>query len=81
MAAYIKTAFVKGRNLFGKPPTPNNPRFQVLEWHNYLFDPNKLTEGVLPTGRGCRICGKIGHKVKDCPAKKSRGGGQRNRRN
>ena len=25
-----------------------------------------------PTGRGCRVCGKIGHKQKECPERQDR---------
>lgn len=34
----------------------------------YFFDPEVLTEGeVAPNDRCCRVCGKIGHFLKDCP--------------
>lgn len=37
----------------------------------YFFDPEVLTEGeVAPNDRCCRICGKIGHFMKDCPMRK-----------
>lgn len=37
----------------------------------YFFDPEVLTEGeVAPNDRCCRICGKIGHFMKDCPLRK-----------
>uniref|UniRef100_A0A3P9JJT2 CCHC-type domain-containing protein n=1 Tax=Oryzias latipes TaxID=8090 RepID=A0A3P9JJT2_ORYLA len=33
----------------------------------YFFDPEVLTEGqVAPNDRCCRICGKVGHFMKDC---------------
>lgn len=37
----------------------------------YFFDPDVLTEGELaPNDRCCRICGKIGHFMKDCPMRR-----------
>ncbi|XP_073402092.1 terminal uridylyltransferase 7 isoform X2 [Dendrobates tinctorius] len=37
----------------------------------YFFDPDVLTEGeVAPNDRCCRICGKIGHFMKDCPMRR-----------
>lgn len=37
----------------------------------YFFDPEVLTEGeVAPNDRCCRICGKIGHFMKDCPMRR-----------
>lgn len=40
-------------------------------FQEYFFDPEVLTEGeVAPNDRCCRICGKIGHFMKDCPMRK-----------
>ncbi len=33
----------------------------------YFFNPKSLLGGVLPMGRNCLTCLKIGHKTKDCP--------------
>lgn len=42
-----------------------------LHLQEYFFDPEVLTEGeVAPNDRCCRICGKIGHFMKDCPMRK-----------
>lgn len=42
-----------------------------LDLQEYFFDPEVLTEGeVAPNDRCCRICGKIGHFMKDCPMRK-----------
>ncbi|XP_061482564.1 terminal uridylyltransferase 7 isoform X2 [Rhineura floridana] len=39
--------------------------------NEYFFDPEVLTEGELaPNDRCCRICGKIGHFMKDCPMRR-----------
>lgn len=79
MAVFIKTCFCKGRNVFGNPPDMLPPYYK--EWHDYFFDRKRLTEGNLPTGRGCRLCGKIGHKIKECPVKMERKNRQRRHRN
>ena len=67
MAMFIKACMRLGRNHFCSPVL--RPNINIF---SYYFDPDKLTRGQLPTGRGCRICGKIGHKVKDCDQKKVR---------
>ena len=43
-------------------------------FQDFLFDSDLLTDGAPPNDRGCRVCGKIGHFMRDCPviqAKKS----------
>lgn len=62
MATFIKACFRLGRNHFCSPA----PTDAYCDIESYYFDVSKLTRGTLPTGRGCRICGKIGHKVKEC---------------
>ncbi|XP_024131368.1 terminal uridylyltransferase 7 isoform X2 [Oryzias melastigma] len=65
MTNFIMKAFINGRTVFGTP-------FQVLpsiypSHMEYFFDPEVLTEGqVAPNDRCCRICGKVGHFMKDC---------------
>uniref|UniRef100_A0A7N6A8I3 CCHC-type domain-containing protein n=1 Tax=Anabas testudineus TaxID=64144 RepID=A0A7N6A8I3_ANATE len=64
MTNFIMKAFINGRTLFGTP---------VKVFPPYFFDPEVLTEGeVAPNDRCCRICGKIGHFMKDCPMRKKR---------
>ncbi|XP_054644990.1 terminal uridylyltransferase 4 [Dunckerocampus dactyliophorus] len=66
MTNFIMKAFINGRNLFGNPFYPI-PGTEV----DYFFDPNVLTDGELaPNDRCCRICGKIGHYMKDCPKRR-----------
>ncbi|XP_061883934.1 terminal uridylyltransferase 4 [Entelurus aequoreus] len=66
MTNFIMKAFINGRNLFGSPFDPI-PGTEV----DYFFDPNVLTDGELaPNDRCCRICGKIGHYMKDCPKRR-----------
>nr|XP_057929506.1 terminal uridylyltransferase 4 [Doryrhamphus excisus] len=66
MTNFIMKAFINGRNLFGNPFYPI-PGTEV----DYFFNPNVLTDGELaPNDRCCRICGKIGHYMKDCPKRR-----------
>lgn len=68
MHVYIISSFRKGYLHFGKPAAETalvagNPEA-------YYFQPEKLTNGKLPNDRGCRICKKIGHIMRDCPQRK-----------
>ncbi|XP_075038200.1 terminal uridylyltransferase 4 isoform X2 [Mixophyes fleayi] len=66
MTNFIMKAFINGRKLFGTPfyPLPG------LEGE-YFFDSKVLTDGELaPNDRCCRVCGKIGHYMKDCPKRR-----------
>ncbi|PIK49155.1 putative terminal uridylyltransferase 4 isoform X4 [Apostichopus japonicus] len=67
MANYIMLIFRKGRERFG---TPQNTPKQISHLYRFFLDYQYLTDGQQPPNdRGCRICGKIGHYVKDCPIK------------
>ncbi|KAG0444877.1 hypothetical protein HPB47_013288 [Ixodes persulcatus] len=65
MNASIMKALIKGRTLFGtpfrKPPTADD------SYIGYFFGGRQLVDGHHPNDRGCRLCSKIGHRVKDCP--------------
>ncbi|XP_077548251.1 terminal uridylyltransferase 4-like [Haemaphysalis longicornis] len=65
MYIYIMKAFIKGRSLFGTP-IGNLPATYATNV-DYFFDSRKLTDGQRPNDRGCHRCGKIGHRVKECP--------------
>lgn len=66
MTNFIMKAFVNGRKLFGTPFYPI-PGTEV----DYFFDSKVLTDGELaPNDRCCRVCGKIGHYMKDCPRRR-----------
>ncbi|XP_034035296.1 terminal uridylyltransferase 4 [Thalassophryne amazonica] len=66
MTNFIMKAFINGRKLFGTPFYPV-PGKEV----DYFFDSKVLTDGELaPNDRCCRICGKIGHYMKDCPKRR-----------
>ncbi|XP_074525607.1 terminal uridylyltransferase 7 [Halichoeres trimaculatus] len=69
MTNFIMKAFINGRTVFGTPVRAFPPVYpSPME---YFFDPEVLTEGeVAPNDRCCRICGKIGHFMKDCPMRK-----------
>ncbi|KAI1900101.1 hypothetical protein AGOR_G00046560 [Albula goreensis] len=69
MTNFIMKAFINGRRVFGTPvkgfPSEYPSKME------YFFDPEVLTEGELaPNDRCCRICGKIGHFMKDCPLRR-----------
>ncbi|XP_041912476.1 terminal uridylyltransferase 4 isoform X2 [Alosa sapidissima] len=66
MTNFIMKAFINGRKLFGTPFYPQ-PGLEP----DYFFDSKVLTDGELaPNDRCCRICGKIGHYMKDCPKRR-----------
>uniref|UniRef100_A0A673N9B0 CCHC-type domain-containing protein n=1 Tax=Sinocyclocheilus rhinocerous TaxID=307959 RepID=A0A673N9B0_9TELE len=66
MTNFIMKAFINGRKLFGTPFYP-----QLGTEADYFFDSKVLTDGELaPNDRCCRICGKIGHYMKDCPKRR-----------
>uniref|UniRef100_A0AAV2KNI6 CCHC-type domain-containing protein n=1 Tax=Knipowitschia caucasica TaxID=637954 RepID=A0AAV2KNI6_KNICA len=66
MTNFIMKAFINGRKLFGTPFFP--PLGSEVD---YFFDSKVLTDGELaPNDRCCRICGKIGHYMKDCPKRR-----------
>ncbi|XP_026721926.1 terminal uridylyltransferase 7 isoform X2 [Athene cunicularia] len=69
MTNFIMKAFINGRRVFGTP-VKVFPK-EYLSKMEYFFDPEVLTEGELaPNDRCCRICGKIGHFMKDCPMRR-----------
>ncbi|XP_062985468.1 terminal uridylyltransferase 7 [Elgaria multicarinata webbii] len=69
MTNFIMKAFINGRRVFGTP-IRGFPK-EYPSKMEYFFDPEVLTEGELaPNDRCCRICGKIGHFMKDCPMRR-----------
>jgi hypothetical protein len=46
----------------------------------YFFNPKSLVDGILPMGRNCFTCLKIGHQTKDCPIANNNGRKGQNRR-
>ncbi|XP_023554912.1 terminal uridylyltransferase 7 isoform X3 [Octodon degus] len=69
MTNFIMKAFINGRRVFGIP-VKGFPK-DCPSKMEYFFDPDVLTEGELaPNDRCCRICGKIGHFMKDCPMRR-----------
>ncbi|XP_072441972.1 terminal uridylyltransferase 7-like isoform X1 [Chiloscyllium punctatum] len=71
MTNFIMKAFINGRKVFGTPIKFIPKQYPTVM--EYFFDPEILTEGKLaPNDRCCRICGKIGHFMKDCPLRRSK---------
>ncbi|XP_053910083.1 terminal uridylyltransferase 7 isoform X6 [Cuculus canorus] len=69
MTNFIMKAFINGRRVFGTPIKVFPKEYPSKM--EYFFDPEVLTEGELaPNDRCCRICGKIGHFMKDCPMRR-----------
>ncbi|XP_063769835.1 terminal uridylyltransferase 7 isoform X2 [Pseudophryne corroboree] len=69
MTNFIMKAFINGRRVFGTS-IKGIPK-EYPSKMEYFFDPDVLTEGeVAPNDRCCRICGKIGHFMKDCPMRR-----------
>ncbi|KAM4706980.1 terminal uridylyltransferase 7 [Discoglossus pictus] len=69
MTNFIMKAFINGRRVFGTS-VKSFPK-EYTSKMEYFFDPEVLTEGELaPNDRCCRICGKIGHFMKDCPLRR-----------
>ncbi|KAJ8005520.1 hypothetical protein DPEC_G00118810 [Dallia pectoralis] len=69
MTNFIMKAFINGRRVFGRPVKTYPAEYPSLM--EYFFDPEVLTGGELaPNDRCCRICGKIGHFMKDCPMRR-----------
>ncbi|XP_026562883.1 terminal uridylyltransferase 4 isoform X2 [Pseudonaja textilis] len=66
MTNFIMKALINGRKLFGTPYYPISGREA-----DYFFNSKVLTDGELaPNDRCCRVCGKIGHYMKDCPKRR-----------
>ncbi|XP_053323295.1 terminal uridylyltransferase 7 [Spea bombifrons] len=69
MTNFIMKAFINGRRVFGTPVKEFSKEYPTNM--EYFFDPEVLTEGELaPNDRCCRICGKIGHFMKECPKRR-----------
>lgn len=77
MGLYILKSFAKARFQFGN--VIHDFRSEETRLNiEYFFNPKSLVDGVLPMGRNCFTCLKIGHQTKDCPvANNNRKNGRR----
>ncbi|ELU05930.1 hypothetical protein CAPTEDRAFT_221986, partial [Capitella teleta] len=79
MNIFIIKALRNARQLYGTPFEHLPPHYKTMQ--AFLFDADLLTDGAPPNDRGCRICGRIGHFMRDCPvvmAKKEGKGREKN---
>ena len=71
MGLYILKSFTKARCLFGN--VIHDFRAEEIRLNiGYFFNPKSLVDGILPLGRNCFTCLKIGHQTKDCPIANSK---------
>lgn len=78
MASFIRASIITSRNhvirrLIHYSNEVNRNPISLLTEGSTLFDRKSLTPGYpMPTGRGCRVCGRVAHRAKDCPQLKAR---------
>lgn len=75
MATFIKSCVILGRNHFGRSLFNSQLRHGNIgldQASAYLFNRKVITDGPLPSGRGCRICHKVAHKLRDCPLRRNK---------
>ncbi|XP_063217527.1 terminal uridylyltransferase 7-like [Bacillus rossius redtenbacheri] len=68
MLVFIINTFRTAYKLF------STPRISCLDYigrlERYFLDPRQLTSGEPPNDRGCRLCKKTDHMIKQCPLRK-----------
>lgn len=69
MVNYIKSCFIKARNHFTSFVTKGyHNGLRLVDVLQMIFDLGALKgDASMPSGRGCQICFKIGHKKANCP--------------
>ena len=69
MVNYIKTSFILARNHFSTFASKGfHHNLRIVDLFEIIFNPSILrNSSLLPFGKGCQICFKIGHKRASCP--------------
>jgi len=69
MVNYLKSSFILGRNHFTNFVAKGlNCNMRVEDLFNLVFNEKALKSTILiPFGKGCQVCFKIGHKKANCP--------------
>lgn len=73
MVNYIKSSFILARNHFTSFAQRGfNYSMRIEDLFNMVFNEDQLKSAILlPFGKGCQYCFKIGHKIANCPERRN----------